>query len=211
MLLQRNSHLRFASELPLMYHKSGTLRAGGTPLTAPQYRPFGTPSRKDRRMTELTPDNFRKACGHWATGVSVITACDTDGKGYGLTMNGITSLSLDPALFIICVDNKSETLEPIRRSGAFAINVLASGQQDLSNRFAKKGPDKFDGVPHTKGSSGSPLLDGRLMAIECTVQEIHAGGDHQIIVGHVQALSLPESEDLQPLLYYRGKYAALGA
>ena len=57
-------------------------------------------------MTELTSDNFRKACGYWATGVSVITASDTDGKAYGLTMNGITSLSLDPALFIICVDNK---------------------------------------------------------------------------------------------------------
>lgn len=162
-------------------------------------------------MTELTSDNFRKACGYWATGVSVITACDTDGKAYGLTMNGITSLSLDPALFIICVDNKSETLDPIRRSKAFAINLLSSGQQDLSNRFAKKGPDKFDGVPHTKGGTGSPLLEGRLLAIECTVREIHEGGDHQIIVGQVTALSLPASDELQPLLYYRGKYAALGA
>lgn len=161
-------------------------------------------------MTELTSENFRKACGYWATGVSVITASDPDGKGYGLTMNGITSLSLDPALFIICVDNKSETLDPIRRSGAFAINVLSSGQQELSNRFAKKGSDKFEGVPHARGTTGSPLLEGRLMAIECVVQEIHAGGDHQIIVGQVRALSLPASEELQPLLYYRGKYAALG-
>ena len=162
-------------------------------------------------MSELAPDLFRKACGYWATGVSIVTTRDTDGKAYGLTMNGLTSLSLDPPLFIICVDNKSDTLEPMKRSGAFCINVLSAGQQDLSNRFAKKGPDKFEGVEHGSGPTGSPQLAGHLLAVECRVKEVHPGGDHHIFVGEVVHLEMPASEALQPLLYYRGKYASVAS
>ena len=158
-------------------------------------------------MSDLAPDLFRKACGYWATGVSIVTTCDADGKAYGLTMNGLTSLSLDPPLFIICVDNKSDTLEPMKRSGSFCVNVLSSGQQDLSNRFAKKGPDKFEGVDHETGATGAPRLAGRLLAIDCTVKEILPGGDHHIVVGEVQAVDLPADETSAPLLYFRGKYA----
>ena len=68
-------------------------------------------------MTDVTTDSFRKACGYWASGVSIVTTVDTDGKLYGLTMNAVTSLSLTPPLFLICVDNKSDTIEPLRRSG----------------------------------------------------------------------------------------------
>jgi flavin reductase (DIM6/NTAB) family NADH-FMN oxidoreductase RutF len=178
----------------------------------PQYAPLIPASRRQDLtetipMSEFAPDTFRKACGYWATGVSIVTTRDTDGKAYGLTMNGLTSLSLDPPLFIICVDNKSDTLEPMKRSGAFCINVLSAGQQELSNRFAKKGPDKFEGVEHQSGPTGSPRLAGYLLGIECKVKEVHPGGDHHIFVGEVVSLDLPTSEDLQPLLYYRGKYA----
>ena len=161
-------------------------------------------------MSTFSADDFRKACGLWATGVSIVTTRDTDGKGYGLTMNAVTSLSLDPPLFIVCVDNKSDTLEPIKRSRAFAINVLASAQQDLSNAFAKKNPDKFAGVPHESGVTGAPLLTGRLLGIECTVSAIHAEGDHHIVIGKVEGLSQNPDAETAPLLYYRGRYAALG-
>lgn len=160
-------------------------------------------------MSDLSPENFRKACGFWATGVSIVTTRDVDHTPFGLTMNAVTSLSLTPPLFVICVDNKSDTLEPMKRSGVFCINVLSAGQQDLSNRFAKKGQDKFDGVGFERGATGAPMLDGRLMAIDCQVTAVHPGGDHHIFVGEVRAISLPPSEDLQPLLYYRGRYGAL--
>lgn len=158
-------------------------------------------------MTDLTPDNFRKACGYWATGVSIVTTRDVDQTPYGLTMNAVTSLSLTPPMFIICVDNKSDTLEPMKRSGVFCINVLSSGQQDLSNSFAKKNPNKFDGVVFERGITGSPMLHGRLMAIDCAVTAVHPGGDHHVFIGEVRAITLPESDALEPLLYYRGRYA----
>ncbi len=162
-------------------------------------------------MTALTPEIFRKACGYWASGVSIVTTCDIDQTPYGLTMNAVTSLSLTPALFVICVDNKSDTLEPMQRSGVFCINVLSAGQQVLSNSFAKKNPNKFDGVGFERGTTGAPMLDGRLMAIDCQVSAVHPGGDHHIFVGEVRAISLPASAELAPLLYYQGRYAELTA
>ncbi|MSR15432.1 MAG: flavin reductase [Gammaproteobacteria bacterium] len=158
-------------------------------------------------MSELTPELFRKASGYWATGVSIVTTCDLDQTPYGLTMNSVTSVSLTPPLFLICVDNKSDTLEPMRRSGVFCINVLSLGQHALSNGFAKKNPNKFEGVEFDRGVTGAPRLHGRLMAIECAVTASHAGGDHQIFIGEVRAITLPEVEGAEPLLYFRGGYA----
>ena len=161
-------------------------------------------------MSELSPELFRKACGYWATGVSIVTTVDVDDKPYGLTMNAITSLSLTPPLFLICVDNKSDTLEPMRRSGVFGINVLSLGQHELSNSFAKKNPSKFDGVGFERGHTGVPLLHDHVLAIECRVSATYPGGDHQIFVGEVLHISLPEPDNALPVLYFRGRYAALG-
>lgn len=157
----------------------------------------------------MTPEDFRKACGFWASGVSIVTTRDVDGKPYGLTMNAVTSLSLEPPMFVVCVDNKSETLEPIKRSGIFCINVLQEDQQALSNAFAKKNPDKFAEVSFEWGETGAPLLGGRLMSIECEVAATHLGGDHHIFVGTVKAIGRPAGDDVPPMLYYRGRYASL--
>ena len=157
----------------------------------------------------ITPESFRRASGLWATGVSIVTTVDGAGKPFGLTMNAVTSLSLNPPMFIVCVDNNSDTLAPMRASKVFCINVLASSQQDLSNRFAKKGDDKFSGVPHSLGTTGAPLLDGALLAIECATTNIVAGGDHQIMLGEVRRIVTNESAGIEPLLYFGGRYAAL--
>ena len=93
--------------------------------------------------TKFTPETFRKASGRWATGVSIVTTIDSDGVPFGLTMNSVASLSIDPPLYIVNVDNGSDTLAPMLSSRAFCINVLAEDQQELSNRFAKKGVDFF--------------------------------------------------------------------
>ncbi len=162
-------------------------------------------------MTEntITPEEFRRACGLWATGVSIVTTVDADGKAYGLTMNAVTSLSLNPPMFIVCVDNNSDTLAPMSDSKVFCINVLASTQQELSNRFAKKGDDKFNGIPHARGTTGAPLLDGALLCIECEVGNIVAGGDHQIMLGRVQRVVTNNEPGAEPLLYFGGRYAGL--
>jgi len=163
-------------------------------------------------MTEhaITPDLFRRACGLWATGVSVVTTADAGGRPYGLTMNAVTSLSLNPPMFIVCVDNGSDTLKPMQESRVFCVNVLTTEQQALSNRFAKKGADKFSDVDYTSGVTGAPVLTGSLVSIECVVTAMVTGGDHQICCGEVRHLSVNDAPQAAPLLYFGGRYATLG-
>lgn len=157
----------------------------------------------------ISSDDFRKASGLWATGVSIVTTVDQSGKALGLTMNSVTSLSLDPPLYIVNLDKNSDTLPALEGSGAFCINVLADGQQDLSNRFAKKGDNKFDGVDYESGIENVPRLSGALMTIDCRVKSLFDGGDHKIVVGEVEQISHLDPEISKPLLYYRGRYAEI--
>ena len=136
----------------------------------------------------ISSDDFRKASGLWATGVSIVTTLDTSGKAYGLTMNSVTSLSLDPPLYIVNLDKGSDTLVALETTQVFCINVLASEQQELSNKFAKKGPDKFDGVDYSGGFREVPCINGALMNIQCSVHEMFDGGDHKIVIGKSRKL-----------------------
>tara|TARA_B100001123_G_scaffold342814_1_gene389114 strand:- start:40 stop:534 length:495 start_codon:yes stop_codon:yes gene_type:complete len=160
--------------------------------------------------TKISSDSFRKASGRWATGVSIVTTSDSEGEPFGLTMNAVTSLSLDPPLYIVNVDVSSDTLAPLLSSGSFCINVLAAGQQELSNRFAKKGDNKFKDIPYRTGATKAPQLGGALMNIDCRVNAVHDGGDHKIVVGEVVAIVTDEDTAAKkPLLYYGGSYASL--
>lgn len=148
---------------------------------------------------------IRQFASCFATGVAVITTKDNAGKLYGLTMNAISSLSLDPPLFLICVDKRSNTLAPILESKAFAINILARGQEAISNVFAGKSEDKFANVKYHLGSHGMPLIDGAHGAAEFSVHADYPGGDHVIIVGALRAV---DTGAVDPLLYFRSKYGA---
>lgn len=156
---------------------------------------------------QISADDFRKASGLWATGVSIVTTADNAGRPYGLTMNSVTSLSLDPPLYVVNLDKGSDTLKVLQNGGGFCINVLAAEQQDLSNRFAKKGDNKFDGVDYTAGIAGVPCITGALMSIQCSVEAMHEGGDHSIVVGRVQDIVQQDPEQVKPLIFYRGRYA----
>lgn len=158
---------------------------------------------------QISADDFRKASGLWATGVSIVTTVDKAGKPYGLTMNSVTSLSLEPPLYVVNLDKGSDTLTVLENGGGFCINVLASDQQDLSNRFAKKGDNKFEGVEYTSGYAEVPCIVGALMSIQCSVEAMHEGGDHSIVVGRVQDITHQDPEKVKPLLYYRGRYAEI--
>ncbi len=157
----------------------------------------------------ITPDDFRRASGLWATGVSIVTTTDASGKPYGLTMNAVGSLSLDPPLFLVCVDLKSDTLAPMSESKTFCINMLTSAQQDLSNGFAKKGTDKFNNVNWTTAATGAPVIADTLVSIDCAVQDVLQGGDHKIFCGEVRAIIDNTNEAAEPLLFFKGRYAAI--
>ena len=159
----------------------------------------------------MTGDELRHAMGHFATGVTVVTSLDDDRGPVGTTASAVSSLSLDPALLLVCLTRDSETLRALRSHGRFAVNVLAAEQRELSARFARSGElASWDGVRFEPGSTGVPRLGGVLTTLECTLEELLAGGDHEIVVGRVREVAVSDGT-LEPLLHWRGDYARLGA
>lgn len=150
---------------------------------------------------------FRRVMGHFATGVTVVTTLDAEGRPCGLTANAVSSVSLDPPLVLICVDKKAETAACFTASGVFTVNVLSEAQEGLSRRFAKSGPDKFTGVGFRTGSNGAPVLDGVIARIECRIRQSVDAGDHTIHVGEAGEIGV--EGELDPLLYFRGGYRNL--
>jgi len=159
--------------------------------------------------SHVTPAELRHAMGHFATGVTVITSVCADGRPVGTTANAVSSLSLDPPLLLVCFDRSSQTLAAIGTHGAFAVNVLAAPQEELSANFARRGlAADWDGVPHRPGLTGSPRLHGVLATLECTVEHRLPGGDHEIVVGRVRDAQTTDGE-AAPLLFWRGRYTSL--
>jgi flavin reductase (DIM6/NTAB) family NADH-FMN oxidoreductase RutF len=150
---------------------------------------------------------FRAVLGRFATGVTIVTARDEDGKDQGMTVSAFCSLSLHPPLVLLCLDHAATLLPALPLETVFAVNVLSEGQEALSRRFASEVDNRFDGVGYTRGPSGSPLLDEALAHVECRVEARHEAGDHTILVGRVEYVQA--SEVAGPLLYYRSGYARL--
>ena len=149
---------------------------------------------------------LRNVMGNFATGVTIITTKNAAGKPFGLTANAFSSLSLDPPLLLICVDKKVDCYACFDESKVFGVNFLSEGQDQLSNRFATKGIEKFEGVPYKLGELGVALLEDALAHIECKVANAYEGGDHTIYVGEIQSATILSD---RPLLFFRGKYFKL--
>jgi 3-hydroxy-9,10-secoandrosta-1,3,5(10)-triene-9,17-dione monooxygenase reductase component len=155
----------------------------------------------------LDPDeaSFRSVLGHFATGITVITAMDGE-EPVGLAANSFTSVSLDPPLVLFCAAKSSTTWPRIQRSGHFTVNVLDEHQEDVSQLFAQRGADRFGKVSWRVGTQG-PILDDVHAFLDCTIEAEHEAGDHIIVVGRVQKLGL--TADAGPLLFYQGRYGRL--
>lgn len=156
--------------------------------------------------TVVGADDFRRVCGHFATGVTIISTCDADGRPTGLTASAFTSVSLDPPLVLVCVSHKSQSFPALRDGGKFAVNVLRDSGEEVSRRFATTRLDKFDGVPYTLSPLGLPLLDDALAHVECVTVSAYPEGDHTIFVGRVERARAGSGD---PLLYFRGQYQRL--
>ena len=166
-------------------------------------------SAPDVSAPDVSAADFRRAMGHFATGVTVVTSVDAEGQPVGTTASAVSSLSLDPPLVLVCFDRASLTLAAVRSHGAFVVNVLAARQRHLSANFARRGPAvAWDGVRYRLGPTGSPRLHGVLAALECTAEHCLPGGDHAIVIGRVHQVETGD-ENAAPLLYWRGSYASL--
>jgi flavin reductase (DIM6/NTAB) family NADH-FMN oxidoreductase RutF len=154
-------------------------------------------------MREVGPEQFRSVMGHFATGVTVVTAATPKGP-VGMTANAVCSLSLEPLLLLVAFDNDARTLPVVRETGRFGVNVLAAGQEELARLFASKTPEreKFAGVAHTV-NDGIPVIDGVLAWVGCRLERLIPAGDHTIGIGAVEAA---EAGQGAPLLWFRGRY-----
>lgn len=160
----------------------------------------------DERMP-VDPGEFRRVLGHFASGVTIVTAHDAAGPA-GFACQSFASLSLDPPLVTFMVARTSTTWPRIARAGAFCVNILGAEQGALCRSFAVSGADKFAGVSHAPApATGSPLLDSVPAWVDCRIQAVHTGGDHLIVVGRVEALGAATGEDGNgPLLFHQGTF-----
>ena len=148
-------------------------------------------------------EEFRSVLGHFATGVTIITAMD-GGEPTGVAANSFTSVSLDPPLVLFCVARTSTTWPRIERAQRFAVNILGEHQEELSRLFATKGADRFGQTDWHLGVGGSPVLHDVLAYLDCEFWAEYDGGDHIIVVGRV--LDLGVSRQAAPLVFFRGEY-----
>jgi 3-hydroxy-9,10-secoandrosta-1,3,5(10)-triene-9,17-dione monooxygenase reductase component len=156
-----------------------------------------------RHVLPPDPATFRTVLGHFATGVTIITALQDD-EPVGMAVNSFTSVSLDPQLVLFCAAKSSSTWPSIQASGKFAANILDEDGEETCRRFAQKGVERFAHLAYTIGRSGSPVLDHALAFVDCETIAEHDGGDHTIVVGKV--LELGYKSEGKPLLFYRGGY-----
>lgn len=160
-------------------------------------------------MSSVDSLAFRKCLGKFSTGVTVVTSRDGD-RIHGMTVNSFTSVSLVPPLVLFCPKKGTRTLDLMKNSGVYAVNILSGEQAWISERFAgmsTEDDDRFVGVEYTNGPlTNCPLLEGCLAHLECRVMEQHKAGDHFICVAEVIGLALHPEAELAPLLYHAGNY-----
>ena len=157
---------------------------------------------------EPVPDRLRKVMGHFATGISVVTTRDGEMPA-GITVNAFSSVSLDPPLVMVALDRERFITPMVRSFGRYAVNILGSDQQLLSDCFAhapvSPGREEFCGAAWQPGPTGLPLLDGAIATLECTVVQTFSAGDHDLFIGRVDSLD-QHREGVPPLLYFRRHY-----
>jgi flavin reductase (DIM6/NTAB) family NADH-FMN oxidoreductase RutF len=155
----------------------------------------------------LSQSEFRKALGHFSTGVTVVTVEREPGKIHGMTANSFTSVSLEPMLILVCVDKRAKMLGLLEKKKRFGVSVLKAGQEAISEYFAKREhsseAEQRLGIHFRPTPGGAPVIEGTLLQMGCNLIASHLAGDHTIFVGEVHDAEMHEGE---PLLYFRGEY-----
>ncbi|MCU1548275.1 MAG: flavin reductase [Arthrobacter sp.] len=157
-------------------------------------------------ISDLTPQRLRHILGHFASGLTVVTAATPTGPA-GFTCQSFASLSLEPALVSFSPSRASTTWPLLRQSAKFTVNILPAELGHLAVQFTRTGTDKFAGVPYTDSPLGNPVLERALAWVDCELHQEFDGGDHTIVVGAVRAMSA--RPDAEPLLFYKGGYAGV--
>ena len=164
-------------------------------------------NREARLRTGVDEVELRGVLSRFATGITVVTGRDGEGRARGITVNAFTSLSLDPPLVLYCLDRSAFHFDVFSGAKAFAVNILAADQQALSERFACEAEDDFLDLGTIELTTGCPILADCLAALDCETEALHEAGDHLVVIGRVTGLKAQTAAE--PLLYYRGGYRRL--
>lgn len=160
----------------------------------------------DLAAPTLEPRQFRRVCSRFASGVTILNVVDSAGVPHGMTASSFTSVSLNPPLILVCVDLRARFLEAFNSTEHFGVNILDEAQRPLSERFARSGYDRFEGVTWNPGITGVPLFPGALATMECARFSTFTAGDHEILIGKVLHAQWREGE---PLVHFGSQYRAL--
>lgn len=157
--------------------------------------------------TFLDEAAFRRALGRFATGIAVVTTRREDGRVYAMTINAFSSVSLDPPLILFCLGRSAFHFDAFAEAEAFAINILRAEQRALSDRCAREAEDDLADLTLRSLVTGSPVLPGCLVTLDCCTEAHHDAGDHVIVVGRVSAIE--EDGTGAPLIYFGSRYRRL--
>ncbi|WP_280270540.1 flavin reductase family protein [Nocardia wallacei] len=158
---------------------------------------------------KVNPSRFRHVLSQYPTGVVVIGAVIPGEQPAALTIGSFSSVSLDPPLIAFYPDKSSASWPKIRQQQRFSVNVLSAQQEDVCRRFARKGSDKFAGVPWRPAPSGAPIIDGAAAWLDCELYDVQEAGDHYLVFGRVVAMDADSNQS--PLLFFRGGYGCFTA
>ena len=154
----------------------------------------------------VSAEEFRRACGRFATGVAIAGVMDPNGAPHGLTVSSFASVSLSPPLVSICLGHAVTSIDLFRKANFFGLSVLRADQREISQRFARKNQDRFDGLEWHCGQDGVPLLARSLAELECASYKVVAAGDHDILLGEVVAARFHQGD---PLIHFASCYRQL--
>ena len=157
----------------------------------------------------VDPLLYRQVIGRFATGVTVVTV-NVGGELRGMTANAVSSVSLEPTLLLVCVQQDGSLHPLLERAATFAVNILGEEQEELSVLFARRGElaEPMGGVPYRMAPGGAPILEGALGWLECDLHDRFEAGDHTVFLGRVRELAV-ERADAAPLLFFGGAYHRL--
>jgi flavin reductase (DIM6/NTAB) family NADH-FMN oxidoreductase RutF len=150
-----------------------------------------------------SPEEFRSAMSQFASGVTVVTTRDAQGKKHGITVSAFCSVSLEPPMVLICIEKTTGSHYAFGESGAFVVNILAGSQSHVSEHFASRVDEKFGDVQHALNEDGVPVLTDAIATLRCTLRHSLDGGDHSIFVGLVESVDVRRGS---PLIYFDRDY-----
>lgn len=160
-------------------------------------------------MTADDPHEFKQALSCYATGITIVTGVTQEGARFGLTASSFQTVSLSPPLVLYSVRRGAASINLVKASKHFCVNVLRHDHAELARRFAAPIPDRFAGVDWRNSERGNPMLPDSIATFDCRLWATYDGGDHEIIIGEVQAIRRTAEGD--PLVCFRGEFRPIGS